>query len=196
MERRVADLLGLSVEQMEPLQLVRYQPGQQFKLHHDLGTILKLKMTGGRKRDDDPPEYAEDNDANGHNDDDDDDDSVVVELPQKSIYCRRRLATVFVYLTTGGGATWFPECTNHPSHDDNKIARSRGTRRSPRRHKPPVKTSPSPSSLSLHVQPVRGKAVLFCNIMQNGMPDPKTIHAGLPDPEQVKYGLNIWACED
>jgi hypothetical protein len=37
--------------------------------------------------------------------------------------------------------------------------------------------------------------VLFCNIFENGMPDPRTVHTGEPPQSSVKYGLNIWACE-
>jgi hypothetical protein len=39
MEKRASDLLGLSVEQMEPLQLVRYNVGEFFGVHHDLGIL-------------------------------------------------------------------------------------------------------------------------------------------------------------
>jgi hypothetical protein len=50
--------------------------------------------------------------------------------------------------------------------------------------------------LNLKVTPQsRRVAVLFCNIFENGMPDPRTVHAGEPPQSSVKYGLNIWACE-
>jgi hypothetical protein len=39
MEKRASDLLGLSVEQIEPLQLVRYRVGEFFGVHHDLGIL-------------------------------------------------------------------------------------------------------------------------------------------------------------
>ena len=47
----------------------------------------------------------------------------------------------------------------------------------------------------LRVTPKRGRAVLFCNILQNGMPDPDTVHAGEAPKVKTKYGLNIWVCE-
>lgn len=131
-ERKVADLLGLSPTQVEPLQLVRYTMGQFFGVHHDLGNL------------------AEDGS---------------VETPPRQFYCKRRLATVFLYLNDlpkgHGGCTYFPACKH------------------------------------LRVQPRRGRAVLFCNVLRNGKADPKTIHAGEPvkGKVQVKYGLNIWACE-
>lgn len=138
MERRAAELLGLTVEQIEPLQLVRYREGEFFGLHHDLGVLFE-------------------------------DGSI--ELPQRQVWSRRRMTTIFVYLNNVpdkcGGCTYFPEC-----HD-------------------------------LRVQPKRGRAVLFSNILENGMPDPRTVHAGeavlegkQKKEKVVKYGMNIWACEE
>ena len=131
MERKSAELLGLSVHQMEPLQLVRYRQDQFFGVHHDLGNLR---------------------------------DDGSIEMPTKQAYCKRRLATIFVYLNdvADGGCTLFPACDN------------------------------------LRVTPKRGRAVLFCNILNSGDADPKTIHAGEPvrGKGNVKYGLNIWACED
>lgn len=200
-ERAAADLMGVHVHQVEALQLVRYRPGEFFGVHHDLG-VLVLN------------ESDEEHDAMNH---------ASVLLPPKSIYgIPRRVATLFCYLNTlppqCGGATYFPLCDG------------------------------------LQVQPKAGRAVLFCNITPEGLPEPKTIHAGQPvltvlddtatsytastthpfdddtnekgrdatiscrprevstDPgpptpldlqsaaqlngfDNVKYGLNIWACE-
>jgi prolyl 4-hydroxylase len=131
LERRAAELLGLTVEQMEPLQLVRYREGEFFGLHHDLGVLYEDQS---------------------------------VQLPPRQVWCRRRMATLFVYLNNveQGGCTYFPEC-NH-----------------------------------LRVQPRRGRAVLFCNIHENGTPNVKTVHAGeaVLGKGNVKYGMNIWACEE
>lgn len=38
-ERRAADIVSLSTEGVEPLQIVAYTSGQQFTLHHDAGTL-------------------------------------------------------------------------------------------------------------------------------------------------------------
>lgn len=139
MERRAAELLGISSQQVEPLQLVRYREGEFFGIHHDLGILY---------------------------------DDGSVQMPKKQAWFGRRMATLFLYLNTVpdncGGCTYFPECND------------------------------------LRVQPKRGRAVLFCNILENGMPDPKTVHAGEAvkgngndkmEPV-IKYGMNIWACED
>ena len=127
-ERRAADLLGCSPSQIEPLQLVRYFPGQFFGTHHDLGDL---------------------------NDDGE------VMLPKKSFFVKRRLVTLFCYLNdcARGGATHF-------------------------------------EVPGIRVEPKRGRVVVFPNITGDGLPDPRTIHAGEPVLEGVKYGLNIWICEE
>jgi prolyl 4-hydroxylase len=38
-ERKAAEILGLTVDRLEPLQLVRYTSGQFFGVHHDLGNL-------------------------------------------------------------------------------------------------------------------------------------------------------------
>ncbi|KAL3920897.1 MAG: hypothetical protein SGILL_003030 [Bacillariaceae sp.] len=158
LEQRIANLLGCWVHQIEPLQLVRYEPGQFFGIHHDLGDL----------RDDD-----------------------TVELPKRDLAVKRRLVTIFCYLNTledgQGGATYFPKCGE------------------------------------LRVKPIRGRAVLWSNVTEDGQPDDRTIHAGeavtddgkgatcasqsekgkkeektfiQKDEDLVKYGLNIWICEE
>ena len=39
-ENRAADLLGVSADVIEPLQIVSYRNGQKFDLHHDAGTMI------------------------------------------------------------------------------------------------------------------------------------------------------------
>ena len=55
-----------------------------------------------------------------------------------------------------------------------------------------------PKASHLRIQPVAGSAILFANVLANGMPDLRTLHAGEPPigPGAVKYGLNIWLCEE
>ncbi|CAB9497761.1 Prolyl 4-hydroxylase [Seminavis robusta] len=154
-ERRAAQLMGCYTnDNIEPLQLVRYMPGQFFGVHHDMGDY---------------------NEETGE-----------VALPPKSVLVKRRLVTIFCYLNdlpaNAGGCTGFPHCND------------------------------------LKVQPRAGRAVVFCNVKSDGLPDPRTIHAGeavldtintsnkkmgtkkkqqqdkLQPP--IKYGLNIWICED
>jgi len=52
-----------------------------------------------------------------------------------------------------------------------------------------------PEAGNLRVQPRPGRAVVFANMLENGDPDCRTIHAGEP-PTKLKYGVNIWVCED
>lgn len=123
-ERRAADLVGLTSQSVEPLQIVSYMHGQKFNTHHDAGTLL-------------------------------DDGTVELVLP-------RRLVTFFVYLNnlpTNQGHTAFP-------------------------------------ALNLSVQPQRGCALLFCNVLPDGTPDKRTIHCAEPVFGNLrKYGVNIWLCD-
>mmetsp|Transcript_15135 Transcript_15135/g.23738 ORF Transcript_15135/g.23738 Transcript_15135/m.23738 type:complete len:318 (-) Transcript_15135:155-1108(-) len=123
-ERRACELVGLPVENVEPIQVVRYNPGDYYKLHHDAGCLQK-------------------------------DGSVV----KHSYDSATRLVTFFVYLNTdlkGEGYTAFPR-------------------------------------IRLRVQPKRGYAVLFCNIVQDGKLDERVVHTGqAPVGGFKKYGLNIW----
>jgi 2OG-Fe(II) oxygenase superfamily len=91
-----------------------------------------------------------------------------VDLPPKSIFAKRRIVTLFCYLNSvpEGGATHFPSLTT------------------------------GNGSCELRIEPVPGRAVLFANITGDGQPDPRTIHAGEPVETGIKYGLNIWVCEE
>ena len=40
-ESKAANLVGLSEENIEPLQIVSYSDGQMFDIHHDAGTLLE-----------------------------------------------------------------------------------------------------------------------------------------------------------
>jgi prolyl 4-hydroxylase len=44
-ETRAADLVGLPVTHVEPLQVIHYTAGQQFTTHHDAGTLLEEVQT-------------------------------------------------------------------------------------------------------------------------------------------------------
>jgi hypothetical protein len=51
-------------------------------------------------------------------------------------------------------------------------------------------------AINLSVQPERGCAVVFCNVLPNGAPDPRTVHRANPVSGQLKkYGVNIWLCD-
>jgi hypothetical protein len=89
-----------------------------------------------------------------------------VTLPRKNLLAKRRLVTLFCYLNTLEKGQ--NGCTYFPKCGD------------------------------LRVKPVRGRAVLWSNIAASGMPDPRTIHAGeaVKGKDAMKYGLNIWICEE
>jgi Rps23 Pro-64 3,4-dihydroxylase Tpa1-like proline 4-hydroxylase len=40
-ENRAADIVGLTPQNIEPLQIVSYTDGQKFNVHHDAGTLLE-----------------------------------------------------------------------------------------------------------------------------------------------------------
>eukprot|EP00816_Leptocylindrus_hargravesii_P008730 CAMPEP_0196822554 /NCGR_PEP_ID=MMETSP1362-20130617/83916_1 /TAXON_ID=163516 /ORGANISM="Leptocylindrus danicus, Strain CCMP1856" /LENGTH=328 /DNA_ID=CAMNT_0042202139 /DNA_START=70 /DNA_END=1056 /DNA_ORIENTATION=+ len=153
-ESRAAELLGVCVECIEPVQLVKYEAGQYFNVHHDLGVLYE-------------------------------DGSV--ELPVRP---PRRVCTIFVYLNDVpmecGGCTRFPLLF----HDSNN---SNGE-------------EDEGKSKGLCVQPVRGRALLWCNVDEDGRPEVRTVHSGeaivnhtsktkAGDLGVVKYGINIWVCE-
>lgn len=103
-------------------------------------------------------------------------DTCVVDLPPKLLGAPRRLVTIFCYIndvsTENGGSTHFPYCK-------------------------------SANGSELRVQPHRGQAVVWSNVTKNGLPDHRTIHEGealVVDNNNgiavVKYGLNIWMCEE
>ena len=93
-------------------------------------------------------------------------DTDEVTLPPKNQFAKRRLVTLFCYLNTLDKNSG--GCTYFPKCGD------------------------------LRVKPVKGRAVLWSNIMGTGMPDPRTIHAGeaVQGADTVKYGLNVWICEE
>lgn len=43
-------------------------------------------------------------------------------------------------------------------------------------------------------QPKRLRAVLFCNVLEGGEPDPRLVHRADPvtDENFLKFGINIW----
>ena len=121
-EKKASDIVDIEWKYIEPLQIVSYLQGQEFKVHHDSGTY-----------------NVNDNSVDG-------------VLP-------RRYVTFFIYLNTlpeGQGHTEFP-------------------------------------ALNLSVRPQKGNALVFCNVLPNGQPDPRLIHRACPLTENLmKIGMNIW----
>ena len=47
----------------------------------------------------------------------------------------------------------------------------------------------------LEVRPVRGRAVLWSNVTEDGDVDPRTVHEGAPVTRGKKYGMNVWVTD-
>ncbi|RYG69325.1 hypothetical protein EON64_03030 [archaeon] len=62
---------------------------------------------------------------------------------------------------------------------------------------PPLMGCTAFPALGLRVTPTRGAALVFCNLMPDGVGDVRVSHGGegVPSP-LVKYGMNIWVCSD
>jgi len=114
---RISAWSGYADHQLEPLQVVRYHPGEKYEAHHDLFDLC--------------------------------------DFPQKP----RRHLTFLIYLNDlpdqAGGETTFPR-------------------------------------LSLAVKPEKGTALVFNDVLDNGMDDERTEHSGTPPAKGVKYAINCW----
>jgi prolyl 4-hydroxylase len=116
---RITNLTQVPSDHSEPLQLLRYEVGQFYKVHHDYVDIEVQRQQGVR------------------------------------------IFTFFFYLNTmeehGGGGTRFP-------------------------------------LLNLTVHPVRGRALLWPNVLNHApnLPDDRTAHQALVVERGVKYGANAW----
>ena len=49
-ETRAAELCGVPPDNVEPLQVVAYRDGQQFKTHHDAGTLSNPQRNRRNRR--------------------------------------------------------------------------------------------------------------------------------------------------
>lgn len=120
-ERRLARLSNTRPEQGEPLLILRYEPGQEYKTHVD---YFDPKLPGQKK--------------------------VIEETGQ-------RFLTMLTYLSNvdAGGGTEFPR-------------------------------------LNIRVEPEQGTTLAFHNVTPDGLPDPRTKHAGLPVDKGVKWLATRW----
>jgi 2OG-Fe(II) oxygenase superfamily len=173
-------------------QLVRYKPGEFFGVHHDLGDLqedgnvaLPPRDTSfGSKRRlvtlfcylNTLPQDSSDDDVensgattNGHGNDK-----------------KNQGSSSGSSSTSRNGATQFPAATNSNINSNNEkttaILRHARNTRSQARLVREQKQNPKEEEQQqgLLIQPVQGRAVLFCNITPGGLPDARTIHAGLP----------------
>lgn len=114
---RISAFSGYEDHHLEPLQVVRYFPGQKYDPHHDLFDIC--------------------------------------DFPQKP----RRHITFLIYLNSmpgdAGGHTSFPR-------------------------------------LNVRVQPTARTALVFNDVLDNGLDDERTEHGGSAPSSGVKYAINCW----
>ena len=151
---------------MEPLQIVRYTKGQEFKSHHDAGELLPdgtVELAYPRRLFTffvyltDTPEGV------GH--------------------------TEFVFLRSGAGAE--PGAAGPGS--GGRTPRGRGEQGAGPR---PRGDAEGARATRMSVQPRRAKAVLFPNVRRDGTPDPLTSHCARPVPgDSLKLGLNVWVTD-
>ena len=115
--QRISAFSGYEDHHLEPLQVVRYFPGQKYDPHHDLFDIC--------------------------------------DFPQKP----RRHLTFLIYLNSmpgdAGGHTTFPR-------------------------------------LNVRVQPTARTALVFNDVLDNGLDDERTEHGGSAPSSGVKYAINCW----
>ncbi len=114
---RISAFSGYDDPMLEPLQVVRYHPGEKYEAHHDLFDLC--------------------------------------DFPQKP----RRHLTFLIYLNElpdgAGGDTTFPR-------------------------------------LNLRIKPTKYTALVFNDVLDNGMDDERTEHAGTAPASGVKYAINCW----
>ena len=124
-----------------------------------------------------------------------------MELPAKThLSPPRRIITILVYLNdldhNLGGSTSFPLLDGF---DIDTCHHCEGKSR-------------NGDAKPLRIYPKKGMAVVWCNIKSDGSPDERVVHSGEPlqrprsstqDKQQqkpinlnMKYILNIWACEE
>ena len=192
-EQRACELLSLPNENIEPIQLVKYDIGQYFNVHHDLGVLYE----------DGSVELPQRN-------------NVLLEPP-------RRIVTILVYLNDvkpcHGGSTQFPLLLkNHESTklDNEIVVDGEQKQKQEEKGSSPAKDLHHPTNQCLEILPKRGMALVWCNITRDGLPDTRVVHSGQPllapssrsssrnsnDHDEndqkdsvVKYAMNIWACE-
>jgi len=92
-----------------------------------------------------------------------------------------RLTSFFVYLDDDceGGGTYFPHVKGPPA---GKEGRRFGRWKQEKE-----------GDEGLVVNPIRGNAIFWVNMAEDGRRDDRSLHAGLPVLSGTKVGMNIWA---
>jgi len=98
---------------------------------------------------------------------------------------QKRVITVLIYLTEGpGGETWFPWADHAPQAQQTRDWQLNDWI---------TAAHTEPQSAGLRVQPERGSAVIFSNLL-HGEPDPQAVHAAWPSNHE-KWVANVWLAE-
>jgi hypothetical protein len=183
------------------IQLVRYKPGEFFGVHHDLGDLLEdgsvalppRDTTFGSKRRlvtlfcylNTLPSAPQD-----ESHDEDTPTTTKCRSRNNGTICSGSSTSSSARTNSRNGATQFPAATNN-NHNNINIGKesaatfhrhARNTRsQAALRNRQDQNQEPKVvEEEGLLIQPVQGRAVLFCNITPDGLPDARTIHAGLP----------------
>ncbi len=169
-EQRACELLSLPNESIEPLQLVKYDIGQYFAVHHDLGILyddgsVELPLRS----------------------------NVLLSPP-------RRIVTILVYLNDvdpcHGGSTQFPLLENE-CNGEQKMKMDVNTEVKKEDHRN-GKNGCDNSDVNeekrpcLEIYPKRGMALIWCNISKDGLPDTRVVHSGQP---LVNHSISSTTCE-
>ena len=168
-EAFAADFVGLEVEQVEPLQVVSYRPGQEFRVHHDAGTYHEEEGTVELA----PPYrfctffvYLNDMEEEGKEEEEEGG-----EKEEKKQRHKRRKEEE-------------KEEDHHQDQQDLNESKLEEQLDRGQTHFP---------LLPLTVTPKRGWAVLFSNLTPDGQGgDVRTVHQGCPAGDRRKLGVNIW----
>ena len=148
-----------------PPQLVRYEPGQRFNVHHDWYDQPQ------------PPARGEMDEWRG------------------SSWNRVASFFAILEDGCEGGETWFPRVeppsllAAHRSSDVNHRKEHEGEECS-RATTPPIWRIHEDGGVAF--RPVAGNALFWVNLHANGTGDRRTLHAGLPVDDGLKTAMNIW----
>eukprot|EP00962_Isochrysis_galbana_P038837 scaffold13851_cov124-Isochrysis_galbana.AAC.1 len=196
-EARATDLVGLPPDHIEPLQVVSYAEGARFDLHHDLGVlhlagddaeedVLSVEPAGDPISSGAPSPQADPQPSDRHRPVDGR-ESELQEQPAGAA-------------AHGAG----PRIPGYPAPDarDEYEGMSVEVGGGPRRVVTIfvyLNTLPNGvghtefPQLGLSVRPKCGSALLFCNVLRDGKPDPRTAHRAAPvTAPHRKLGCNLW----
>lgn len=193
LEGRATELVGLPPDHIEPLQIVSYADGASFGLHHDLGL---LHVDGEEEVD---VSAAIGNDVTATSD--------YGPTPSKVVGDRQQPNSLKMIGSKHASTGSVSNCTRSSVPSASSRETEMGTMRvdvgqgARRLVTIFVYLNTLPKGvghtefpqLGLSVRPQCGAALLFCNVLRDGKPDPRTAHRAAPvvAPHR-KFGCNFW----